>query len=132
MARTGLTIPVVDSWFTEDAGIIIMPLLRETLQNYLATHTIEENKIIMEKVLVQIEKLHGKYIHNDLHGNNIMLDENDNIFFIDVANTTPISREVDKNYAMKADYNKLLMSISKIGNINELAPSIVQKVRMLK
>ena len=46
MARTGLTIPVVDSWFTEDAGIIIMPLLRETLQNYLATHTIEENKII--------------------------------------------------------------------------------------
>jgi tRNA A-37 threonylcarbamoyl transferase component Bud32 len=89
--------PVIDWWLVQNGGVIISPVMEETIYQklnrinntlYLKSQKYGEKKIttIIKNVWKLVFKLHelGIY-HGDCHQGNIMTDENDTMYFIDMG-----------------------------------------------
>ena len=113
-AEYGICKPVKDSWLFQDkGGVIIMPILKETLKYRLMKKKGNNNKWNMVKrALKLLLKLHINLgiIHEDPHIENIMFDDTENIFFIDMGNAFSMVEEINIPYILKSiinDYKKL-------------------------
>lgn len=84
-SEIGLAPEIVDVWFTDRGNAIVMKLLKETLHNQLLKiEDVEEGTKLLDNTLDALKKLHLHNIaHKDTHLKNIMLDNDDNIMFID-------------------------------------------------
>jgi tRNA A-37 threonylcarbamoyl transferase component Bud32 len=98
-AEYNLCKPVIDWWLVQNGGVIISPVMEETIYQklnrinntlYLKSQTYGEKKIatIIKNVWKLVFKLHelGIY-HGDCHQGNIMTDGNDNMYFIDMGSS---------------------------------------------
>jgi tRNA A-37 threonylcarbamoyl transferase component Bud32 len=108
-AKYNLCKPVIDSWLIQNGGVIISPVMKytlsqkidEILESFNSNNKLNnsKNKVvdIIKNVWRMILKLHklGIY-HGDALIDNIMIDDNDDIFFIDMGESG-FSKEVKNN-----------------------------------
>lgn len=96
LANKGLAIPIVDWWLYKDkGGVIIMPIMKETLgqrlkridSNIKNIHERNDAKWeLIKRALRMILELHSLGIsHNDSKVENIMFDNSDKMYFIDMG-----------------------------------------------
>jgi tRNA A-37 threonylcarbamoyl transferase component Bud32 len=108
--------PVVDWWLCDDrsGGVIITELLQQTLKRRIQQVDDETKKAMIHEAIVMIDILHIKgVIHGDTHLDNFMVDEYDNIFFIDMglSKQTNELKGVGKDDAIMDDYIRLATSL---------------------
>lgn len=137
VAKLGLAIPVVNSWFCDKGGVIIMRSLKATVREILKTYSNPEViGTIIVKCLGMIERLHlSGFVHGDTHLNNFMVtyreddateaeDEEDemekykiydyNFFFIDFGRSSVLESGKNKNEQILEDYYKFTTDIQNI------------------
>jgi serine/threonine protein kinase len=95
-SKYNLCKPVADSWLIQNGGVIISSVMEQTLLGKLTEVNTDNFKTVNYRIKKLVElfknswilifKLHklGIY-HGDCHTSNIMLDENDNLYFIDMG-----------------------------------------------
>lgn len=111
-SNLGLCPKIVDAWFCEEGGAIVMSVFDITIANFLL---IFKNSLIRQMILANIivllEKLHihGIY-HGDLHLNNIMVKGN----FI---NTSKMSEE---EFFKSEKYEYFLIDFGKSGKFEKM------------
>jgi tRNA A-37 threonylcarbamoyl transferase component Bud32 len=111
-SEAGLAPEIVDAWFTKTGCAIVMRALKETVYSRLMNiDTVEEGRDLLNKTLAAIRKLHrAGIVHGDTHLQNIMLDEKNNIMFIDFgfANCSGSALKSTSPKDRKEDYRILL------------------------
>ena len=110
-AKINLALPVIDFWFSNDGGSIVMHKLDYTAANLFTVYkTDAERMLILANILVILNKLHSNgFYHGDLHLNNIMTKGID-YYFIDFGMSGRLtSLTLNKRYKDYADiYDHLL------------------------
>jgi tRNA A-37 threonylcarbamoyl transferase component Bud32 len=97
-AELNVSIPVTDSWFCDDGGVIIMPALKYTLRYLLETTDIEFLDDLIYESLGLLDFIHeNNYYHGDPHLNNIMSD-GERLYLIDMGSSNVIKNEDDYYY----------------------------------
>lgn len=86
-AEFGVSPPVIDSWFCVNGGIIIMPMLVKTAKYLLQTATNDDDiNFVIDSSLSLLDYIHEQgYYHGDPHLNNIMTDNQDRFYLIDMG-----------------------------------------------
>jgi len=115
-ADADLCKPVVDWWLCNDkqGGAIITSLLQETLFNRLKHVPFSEGKILIDRAVQLIARLHGNGIaHGDSHINNFMLSHDGVLLFIDLGQANHLENDAIKRAEqMMRDYDYLRSSIN--------------------
>ena len=141
-AEWGLCVPIIDNWNCGDNIFVeIYPRLKHTLKQIFS----DEGKnygymcCIFMISLRKLLKLHTKYnyIHGDCHLENIMTDNDDNVFLIDIDKAEPLSKEncVDQ---ILSDYKKLFSRRYKLNEDNQyvydlyFSQFIINRLKILK
>jgi tRNA A-37 threonylcarbamoyl transferase component Bud32 len=97
-AELNVSIPITDSWFCDDGGIIIMPALKYTLRYLLDTNDAEFSEELIYESLGMLDFIHESgYAHGDPHLNNIMSD-GDRLYLIDMGSAGVIKSDEDYYY----------------------------------
>ena len=74
-AQFGLCLPIIDFYYSEIGGTLVMRKLDYTIANlFLQYKSLAVRNLILSNILFLIERLHSKgFYHGDLHLNNIMV-----------------------------------------------------------
>jgi hypothetical protein len=105
----GLCVPLIDNWKCGDNVIVeIYPRLKETLSQILSNEKNSYGYIccMFIKSLLKLLELHvlHDYNHGDCHLENIMTDDKDNIYLIDIDLATPLLSEKEYINKIYEDY----------------------------
>jgi serine/threonine protein kinase len=79
IAKFDMAVPIIDSWFCETGGVIIMRSLKQTVESLLKEYKSDYVRhLIIGVCLGMVAKLQRfKYYHGDAHLSNIMVDYSD-------------------------------------------------------
>ena len=131
VAKINLALPVIDYWFSEEGGSIVMDKLDYTTANLFTVYKSDaERTLILANILAILHKLHSNgFYHGDLHLNNIMVKGKD-YCFIDFGMSGKLDMNSDldskKKYKDCGDiYDHLL-------ELQDEDPSLENTVKIMK
>lgn len=113
-AENGLCVDVDDWWdcSSGDGGVIITRMLDKTIKTYLIEISQDEQIQVVKNVLEMIQKLHTLGIkHGDLHLDNVMVDKDGKLYFIDMGHSMNIKKTRYYSQSAMSDYWKFIMNI---------------------
>jgi serine/threonine protein kinase len=117
-AKANLCRPVEDSWLCKDkGGVIITSILKTTLKTVIKSNRNNSDTVfaLMKNLLSLVASLHDIDIyHGDLHLNNVMLDENSKMLFIDMGNSGTLHNSKDMYKKISTDYQDIAIDINVI------------------
>jgi len=116
ISKFDLAIPVIDSWFCEDGGVLVMRSLKKTVSALLEEYkTIKVRLMILGECLGLIAKLHRyQYYHGDLHLSNIMVN------YTEPANVAKTSKNEYSKYKSH-NYKYYLIDFGFAGNFPDFS-----------
>jgi hypothetical protein len=122
-AEWGLCVPIIDNWKCGDNIFVeIYPRLKHTLKQIFSDKGKNYGYMccIFMISLRKLLKLHTEYnyIHGDCHLENIMTDNDDNVFLIDIDKAEPLSKEDRVVDQIISDYRKLFSRRYKLNEDN--------------
>jgi tRNA A-37 threonylcarbamoyl transferase component Bud32 len=140
-ASIKISIPIIDYWFCKNGSVIIMKKLDMELEKLIYEKYLNNEKKLFEiydKVIDKINILHKKLKinHNDLHLGNIMIDKNENIYFIDFGNSyilggKQITNENEYSYN-SSDYGIIVDVIEDTIKDDKLKDILLTKIEINK
>ena len=129
VAKINLALPVIDYWFSDEGGSIVMDKLDYTAANLFTVYRSDaERTLILANILMILSNLHSSgFYHGDLHLNNIMIKGRD-YYFIDFGMSGRMNRLTNLKNKYK-DYGDIYDHLLELQDED---PSMKNTVKIMK